>query len=253
MVGHLVTMSRRHARVALKMTRCASAMGNRLVAGEPELAEARAIVAEFLEAKQWVPGAEVLVVEWLETSLSPSTQMWIPHPSLGPPSCDGVYEQLLEGPECVFLGSIPAAFDDEMQRRLEAASQEIALHYQALGYRGRCSFDFVCLDERICFVECNGRWGGTSTPMHLLDRVFSDRPAYRARDFVEPSLVGRPFAELAERVGDALYDARTGEGRFLLYNVGCMAVGKFDVIAIGDTIEEATEALEETLPALLAR
>ena len=38
----------------------------------------RQSVNEFLERTQWPGDEEILVVAWEETSVSPSTQMWIP-------------------------------------------------------------------------------------------------------------------------------------------------------------------------------
>jgi hypothetical protein len=257
---HLVTLARRHRRVALKMTRCASAMGNRifdsaevlrLAAEDPQ--GLAASVETFLRDKQWVAPDPVLAVCWADATASPSVQLWLPPDAAElQPRVDGVYEQLLEGPEQVFLGSIPAALDAATERWIVKASCLIGAAYRHLGYRGRCSFDFILADGAPYLVECNGRWGGTSTPMHLMDRLFpAGRPAYRARDFLADRYAGKPFAELAQALGDSLYDARTGRGRFVVYNVGCLAYGKFDVIAIGADVAAATRALEEELPARL--
>ena len=105
----------------------------------------------------------------------------------------------------------------------------------------------------IYFTECNGRWGGTSTPMHLVDRLFpGQRPLYRAQDFMSEALVGLPFLELVERFGESLYDRSSGQGRYLLYNVGPLVDrGKFDVIALGERQGEVDRAIEEDIPRLL--
>ena len=171
------------------------------------------------------------------------------------PRVDGVYEQLLEGEECVFLGSVPSRLGADMDSRLSVASLRVARVFQELGYVGRCSFDFVVSGGNGFFVECNGRWGGTSTPMHLLDRLFPEgRPAYRARDYLDSRLAGVPFPRILEAIGAELYDHRTGEGTYVLYNVGCLGLyGKFDVIALGEDIDAANRALEEDLPVLLER
>ena len=89
--------------------------------------------------------------------------------------------------------------------------------------------------------------------MHLVDRVISGkRPAYRAQDFIHKDLIGVPFTEICHRIGDRLYDVRTGEGQFLLYNVGPLKLsGKFDVIGIGQNADEADQLLTEALPELL--
>jgi len=255
---HLKTLSERHEQVALKKTRCASAMGNRLWRScDIKRMDHGALCREvegFLSDKAWVQGELVLAVAWETCSSSPSTQMWIPPVGGGEPKMDGFYEQLLVGPEQVFLGSIPSGLSAELESRMGWISMQIAHVYQALGYVGRCSFDFVVTakgDVRI--VECNGRWGGTSTPMHLMDRIFSEgRPSYRARDVIDSALVGMSFEALEALLGDKLYDSRTGRGHFLLYNMGMLETyGKFDVIAMGEDAAAATRALEEELPKLL--
>ena len=103
------------------------------------------------------------------------------------------------------------------------------------------------------FTECNGRWGGTSTPMHLVDRVVrGPRPAYVAQDVVHPALVGMPFDEVCARLGESLFDANTQRGRYILYNVGPLALqGKLDVIALGEHPEDAFDAMRTRLPTLL--
>ena len=252
-------LATRHDRVALKMTRCASAMGNEVFRSADVLAlneqSLVAQVARFLQEKEWTAGETVLAVQWLDIDSSPSTQLWVPPLGEGLPTVDGVYEQLLEGEECVFLGSVPSRLGADLDRRLSVASIRVARVFQELGYVGRCSFDFVILGDDAFFVECNGRWGGTSTPMHLLDRLFPDgRPAYRARDYIDPRLAGVPFPRILEAIGSDLYDRRTGRGSYVLYNVGCQGLyGKFDVIALGDTVDEANRVLEDRLPGLLER
>jgi hypothetical protein len=250
-------LAQRHERVAFKMTKCASAMGNEVF----DSARIRALdavgleqlAAAFLREKEWIPGESVLAVAWLPMESSPSTQLWVPPLGHGQPRLDGVYEQLLEGDECLFLGSVPSRLGPEMDQRMGLASLRVARVYQELGYVGRCSFDFILSEGQPLFVECNGRWGGTSTPMHLLDRLFpAGRPACRARDYLDPRLAGVPFERILDVLGPDLYDHRVGRGRFILYNVGCLAhYGKFDVIAMGDDIDSANRALEEDLPEIL--
>ena len=63
-----------------------------------------------------------------------------------------------------------------------------------------------------------------------------------------------PLPEILQAIGEDLFDVRTGEGRYILYNVGCLGLyGKFDVIALGSSIEAANSALEDRLPGLLER
>ncbi len=262
LVAHLREMFPVANRVAIKRTRCASAMGNRLF----QVADLRALedeeqerlIHEALKSMDWPEGEEVLACVWEETDLSPSTQWWIPPTGARAPRLDGIYEQILSGEEKLFVGSRPSTLSSSLNRALEDQSRPVVLALQQLGYVGRCSFDHLVVgdpdaDPTLRITECNGRWGGTSTPMHLIDRVIpGDRPAYRAQDFVHPDLVGVPFQEIADRIGDHLLDVRKGEGQLLLYNVGPLKdSGKFDVVGIAATAGEADRLLEETLPRLL--
>ena len=250
--------------VALKRTRCASAMGNQVFEGSAlrgrSTTEIEEIVSGFLERTEWTPDETVLAVAWETAAASPSTQWWIPG-GADPPRLDGIYEQILEGDRQVFVGSRPSTLPQAVNLRLARAARRVAGALQSLGYAGRCSFDHLVLgdlhgDFIIRFTECNGRWGGTSTPMHLVDRLVTRhrgaRPSYRAQDVTAPHLTGARFDHLVELVGDEAFDPLRGTGRFILYNVGPLAAfGKFDVIALGDNQDEAERAMVETLPKLL--
>jgi predicted RNase H-like HicB family nuclease len=255
-------MSSRHRRIGLKRTRCASAMGNTVFNGETiaslEEAAVKTDVLEFLENTEWEEGEPVLAVEWADTEHSPSTQLWLPPHGNGAPRLDGVYEQILKGEERIFVGSRPSTLPAPVDRALVEASMAMALVFQRLGYVGRCSFDFIVTGELdgdfdIKMTECNGRWGGTSTPMSLVDRLIKgERPDYIAQDFVHPDLEGAAFTEILDATRDHLFDPATGEGRFAFYNVGPLeSRGKLDVISLGETPDEALEGVEEVLPSLL--
>lgn len=257
----LGAFAQRYEAVGLKRTRCASAMGNRVfdgatVRGMNDAARREAVDA-FLTDTEWEGDEDILIVEWVLTDCSPSTQLWLPTPDEGPPLLEGIYEQLLVGREKVFLGSRPSQLPGAVNAELAGISLEVAAALQHLGYVGRCSFDFIVSGDldgdpgsfRCLFTECNGRWGGTSTPMRLVDRlVQGPRPPYRAQDVEHPDLVGVPFPEVVARLGDTLYDPRTGRGRYILYNCGPLAQkGKLDVIALGETMQDAEAAMGETL------
>ena len=263
--SHLRALASSGPGVGLKRTRCASAMGNQVfesadIRDRPAESIERT-VASFLKRTEWTPNETVLAVAWEAAAASPSTQWWIPPAAAGPPRLDGIYEQILEGDRRVFVGSRPSTLPEAVHRRLAQAAGRVAAALQALGYAGRCSFDHLVLgdpdgDFRIRFTECNGRWGGTSTPMHLVDRLVTRtrgvRPPYRAQDVTARHLVGARFDQLLALAGGEAYDAGRGTGRFIFYNVGPLtALGKFDVIALGETQAAAERAMEETLPALL--
>ena len=68
-----------------------------------------------------------------------------------------------------------------------------------------------------------------------------------------PNLVGKDFGAVRAALAGRLYDATTGCGTFVLYNVGPLRqYGKLDVIALGDTVEAAEAALEGELLERLA-
>lgn len=270
---HLLELATRHEQVALKRLRCASATGNKVYPAS-RLAELSAQDVErevraFLALTEWDEKESVLAVAWERSLASPSTQVWIPPPHGGAPKLEGVYEQILSGEEGLFVGSRPSTLPVRVNRLLGDAAIVVAAGLQKLGYVGRCSFDHLVLgdpegDCRLRFTECNGRWGGTSIPMHLVDRLTgarehgdwgvgnSRRPFYRAQDVMSESLRGVPFAEILDAVRPSLFDPRSRRGHFVLYNPGPLAlVGKIDVIALGETQEEAEEAMESELPRLL--
>ena len=261
-VTDLRTLASKHRRVGLKRTRCASAMGNAVFDAQSldDEADARKALLDFLERTEWPEGEEVLSVAWVETDLSPSTQLWIPPRGRGEPRLDGIYEQILQGEEKVFVGSRPSTLPEAVNQELGACAWMVAAALQELGYVGRCSFDHLVSGDptgefQVLFTECNGRWGGTSAPMSLLDRlVRGPRPAYRAQDVVYPKLVGASFEDLLRLVGEEMFDAETGRGRFIFYNVGPLERhGKFDVISIGENRQDAERGLLELLPARLGQ
>ena len=262
MARQLLELAERFERVGLKRTRCASAMGNLVIDSEAVLeAGPRGVlrrVHRFLNRTEWEEGEEVLVVEWFDASHSPSTQTWIPPEGEGQPRMDGVYEQLLKSEEKIFVGSRPSTLPEPVNRSIAEASLAVGGVLQQLGYVGRCSFDFIVggdidgeFDARM--IECNGRWGGTSTPMHLVDRVVDGpRPAYIAKDVVHPDLIGAEFSEIRRATEEHLYRPETGEGSFIFYNPGPLAqTGKIDVVAVGREPTEAEERMEVLLPELL--
>ena len=257
----LYEMAGRHARVGLKRTRCASAMGNRVFESAwirhagPE--EAARVVMTFLSDTQWKAPEEVLVVEWVQTNQSPSTQLWVPPPGPQRVSVDGIYDQILESQRKVFLGSRPSQLARPIQEELSEVSRVVAEGLRTLGYVGRCSFDFVVLEDerqpRVRFVECNGRWGGTSTPMFLVDRLKTGgRPPYRAQDVVHSGLVGARFDDVQASLQKLLFNPASQQGHFILYNVGPLeGSGKLDVIALADRPDQADELILRTLPSAL--
>ncbi len=261
MATALLDLAGRHDQVGLKRTRCASAMGNAVFSSSELLATphtALDTVLAFLNRTEWPDAEEVLAVAWIDTDLSPSTQLWIPPLGSGDPCVDGIYDQILAGERKVFVGSRPSTLPDALDHWLGEAALRVAAALQELGYVGRCSFDHLVVGDvegpcQVLFTECNGRWGGTSTPMSLLDRLCDGmRPPYRAQDVTYPKLIGGGLHNLLDPVKELLFGRHTREGRFIFYNVGPIAKhGKFDVISIGENQADAERGLSEILPSRL--
>ncbi len=264
---HLMALSSVWPAVGLKRTRCASAMGNQVFDSATLRArpaeDVKRLVRQFLTRTEWTQGETVLAVAWETATASPSTQFWIDRDA-GGPTCHGVYEQILAGDRKVFVGSRTSTLPAEVDLTLTRAGYWVSLALQEIGYFGRCSFDYLVIgdpqgDYQVRFTECNGRWGGTSLPMALVERIAPHyRPApgrfepYRAQDVTYAGLVGARFKDVLELVQDEAYDPSTRKGRFIFYNVGPISrFGKFDVIALGETPERADAAILEDLPRLL--
>lgn len=102
----------------------------------------------------------------------------------------------------------------------------LARVFQHLGYVGRCSFDMMLVgpniqESEIELIECNGRWGGTSLPMTLMNRMFSD---WQTQPFTSHTLniegVNQvSFRELQRTLIDQLYCHRAAKpGTLVLFN-----------------------------------
>ena len=257
----LVTAVRRYSAavptVALKLSDSASGMGTRLLrsADLKRLAEAelRASLLGWTEDKEWQEEASppIDVEQWEESVLaSPSIQTWIPPWQSGRPIVEGIFDQqfVTGREEKVFEGSVPSSLPRAIQAQLAEEGAALARTLQLAGYVGRCSFDTILVGDSIeqgviKFVECNGRWGGTSIPMMLMNRLFGDwrQQPYTASDLMHEKLCGLSVTKLVETLDDVMLDRRSGQGWAVVYNVGPLfSDGKLDVLTIGATQAEAT-------------
>ncbi|MBI5360159.1 MAG: hypothetical protein HZA48_06200 [Planctomycetes bacterium] len=258
----LKTMALRYDKIVLKIGNYASAMGNILFDSEQvkmmDKVRLRAAVRNELAQRKWDGSHNVCVMEWRTDVLgSPSAQLWIPR--AGFPVVEGIFDQLLAGPEKVFNGSTPSRMPERLKKEFARKAFNLGLLFQRLGYFGRCSFDAIVCgrdlgDAAIKFVECNGRWGGTSLPMSLCNRIFGSHLGIRyiAKDVLDKRLRGCSFGTLLKIFEGRLYDCRTGSGDFILYNTGCLEkYGKFDMIALGDIREETEYKAFVEVPEML--
>jgi hypothetical protein len=247
--------------IGLKLPDSAGGGGNVVV--DADVFRRRSLHATAQELKKllaplaWNGQCHLLVGSW-ETDVvsAPSAQLWIPTLSDGPPIVEGLYEQIIVGREGIFVGNRPATALGPIGQEIAQRCWLLGSLYQRLGYVGRCSFDMILVGEGLSrshlqFVECNGRWGGTSIPMTLMNRIFGDwaNQPYAAQECVVPGLNRVRFADLLDHFADDLFDARTGRGKIIVYNPGRMqAQSGISVLALGDTWDAAHRLLQSEIP-----
>jgi len=161
-------LARSAARVVVKVPYSAGGAGNVSVAAT-EVAEASlSVIKEYilgaLHALGWYDIYPLLVGSWEAPALSsPSVQLWIPAIGDGPPLIEGLFEQMLEGVEGAFVGSVPTELPECWRNQLANEAMRLATVLQLLGYFGRCSLDALLVGQSYDFaalhwIECNGRW-----------------------------------------------------------------------------------------------
>jgi hypothetical protein len=175
---------------------------------------------------------------------------------------EGVFVQATIGQEGSFSGAVPANFPVDLSQRLVDHCWLLARLFQRLGYVGRCSFDLILIgdrlqDSRMEFIECNGRWGGTSLPMTLMNRLFGD---FAARDFeihIFEQVVDLDclsFVDLLSEFRDDLFDVRTGRGSLIFYNPGRISLKSgVSVIILSKNGEPNSQEFLERLQAVASR
>ncbi len=148
-----------------------------------------------------------------------------------------------------------ARLPEDTTRRMVDRCWLLAFLYQRLGYVGRCSFDILLVGtdpERAALhlLECNGRWGGASLPMTLMNRLFGD---WATRDFAVGKIIPPPgrypsLSSLLEALD--VWDVRTGRGTVIVANPGCLPAGNgFEAITLGSDRDEAIDRAEREVPA----
>jgi len=247
--------------VAVKVPDSAGGGGNIVLEAEPlrrlSLLGIRAQLDARLRAMGWSPGRELLVTAWeSEVVGAPSSQLWIPPGAEGPPVVEGIFEQTLEGETWRFVGARPARLPAALAQEITDASHLVALLFQRLGYVGRCSFDFILVGRRLeearpRFIECNGRWGGTSLPMTLMNRLFGDwkKQPFAVSRTSRRGLEDMPFEAVVAALDEDLFDVRRGSGRLVLYSPTRLETrGELHFVALASKWEEVLELAEKRVP-----
>jgi len=240
------------AKLGIKIPDSAGSRGNAVLNGQSlrdcSTEEVFAMLAPTLNSVHWDGQKRLLVDCWKTNVLSsPSVQLWIPPAPVGRPVIEGLFDQQTSGVERRFFGAHAAKLTDSLANDLVTKSTLLAYLFQRLGYVGRCSFDTIVTGDdfengRLEFIECNGRWGGTSLPMTLMNRLHGD---WKLRRFVTatvevPGLDRTSFAALLKEHNNNLFQAATGAGSVLLFTPGRIAhQSAIDCLAMGETNEVA--------------
>lgn len=217
----------------------------------------RTRLKEMLPPDVWQDEGCMLVDVWETEVLSDaSVQVWIPPPDESLPLVEGVFEQMLEGPEGAFVGSRPRRFPPSVEQEIVDRSWVLSRVYQRLGYIGRCSFDLLLVGDRLeeaqlKFIECNGRWGGTALPMTLMNRLVGDwrTKPYASRGCHVEGLDRVTFSDLLDFFTADLFDKASGVGSIVFYNAGRMrARSAVNVLVMAETWEEARRIVTVEMP-----
>ncbi len=256
-------------RVSVKLPSAAGGQGNLVFNSDAlrgrSLARLREILWQSLPRLGYQNGDELVVSVWEENALAaPSTQYWIPPAGDGPPILEGHFMQFIVGSAGRFSGCAPADLPHEIRRRAEIRCGIVARAFQKLGYVGRCSFDLLWVGKsqetaELQFIECNGRWGGTSLPMTLMNRIFGDwhrQPfAVNTVHVVGAGLVG--YQELTRRLGNRRFEGRRDldqlvTGKIILLDPERVKrCDEVTAIVLADSWEAAIQDAQSQFPILI--
>ncbi|TWU50566.1 hypothetical protein Poly51_38580 [Rubripirellula tenax] len=216
--------------VAVKLPNAAGGEGNLVFAmqqiRDQSLTEVDRMLRQQLPQLRYEDGDELLVTTWqTDVIAAPSAQLWLPPGSDQLPILEGIFVQRMEGDQGRFAGFGAADLPHDLRARITRQCLQLARVYQRLGYVGRCSFDMVLIGDdfdsaQMQFIECNGRWGGTSLPMTLMNRIFGDwkTQPFATRMLNVPGSNRLSFQEVLGVIGDDAYDHRRKTGDVILMN-----------------------------------
>lgn len=224
LTGRVQEIASECRRLVIKLPDSAGSAGNfpvfsADVAGMPPKALHRHL-QELLARMGEAPRFPMLVQIWQDNvQLSPSLQLWIPQAQDGPPVIEGVFDQHVTGPEGRFSGAAPSDPRLGWIRRFCHEGLMLGRVFQELGYYGRCSFDAVLSGEdpenpALHWLECNGRWGGVSIPMSLMNRLFAaaEPPPYVIVHRAGLDLPRRSFDDGLELIREFLWQPGAAKG-----------------------------------------
>ncbi len=261
-------------RLVIKLTDSVGGGGNLVLEAKRfqglPLGQIRLQLKSELAPFEWHGETSLLVGCWETEVLStPSAQIWIPPLDAGEPCTEGLFEQVIQGREGLVAGTRPAVLPADLAQEIVDSGWLVARVFQHLGYVGRCSFDLILVGPDLArckmeFVECNARWGGTSLPMTMLNRILGDWSARpfscfncALEDIDHVALLDEPkgnpidFSEIVSRLDNVLFDPRSGRGELILYNPGSLIHRNIAILGCGDRYFRDPSLLQGTLNRVL--
>jgi hypothetical protein len=211
---------------------------------------------EDLRPLHWRGQNRLQVSCWEEAVLcSPSAQLWIPPLDAGEVVNEGYYNQNVLSSSGDFMGSTPVRFPFALEDEMTRHCALLGGLYQQLGYVGRCSFDMLVLGTELAsgqlkFIECNGRWGGTSGPMSLMNRWFGDwaKQPYSTRKYHIPGIERLAFSDLLDAFRDDLFHVGGHTGWLAFLDASGLHSSNINVLALGDDIVQAQHRVNDEVP-----
>lgn len=262
LAGHVRRFMRLHGRVALKLSHSAASLGNLVLdsRGLAELSPAgiAAQLGALMEERGWHNPFPLQMMAWEAPLLgSPSAQIWIPLPGEGAPVVEGIFDQIVSGSSARFAGAVPSRLPEHWRQRIAEDAARLGAFFQQLGYFGRCSFDAVLIEHgdaenRLHWVECNGRWGGVSIPMTLASRLLGDwtRAGMAILDQQRAAQSTVSTEEFVDRFYGVLFKAGSRSEGAILLSPGRIAQGSAELLMLGRDDHDALARGEALLTEL---
>lgn len=253
LISVLRGLARQNERVVLKLPNASAGTGNLVVETDPiRRVSWKALdnaLGSLFRGLHWQRPFPLLVSSWERpVVVTPSVQLWVPERHRGSPVVEGIFAQEVAGPVAEFMGAAPADLPANWERRLASEAAKIGSLFQELDYFGRCSLDAILIGHsldraELNWVECNGRWGGTSIPMTVVNRL-ADHGEYFPF-VVAYDIQWRDFAAVLSRTRNLLF--RPGRRTGVVYlSPGNREAGRgIDFLAIGRSPEDATRRVRE--------
>ena len=207
----------------------------------------------------WRDRFPVLVEVWDHPIIcSPSAQIWVPTKGQGLPVVEGLFEQTVDSERSAFVGAMASNIPDRWVEKMVGQSVRIAYLFQQLGYFGRCSFDAVLAGRnyssaKLHWIECNGRWGGVSVPMTLMNRLLGDWAKSPFMIVQHDDLETRPqeFNDVLRKFDARLFRPGVNDSGVVMLTPGAIERGTgFHFLAIAATSIDAAGLARDTISIL---